>query len=172
MTNATGRAILGKIEEIRPRTNNRPKRARRRKAVIFLVKLSKLKKWNTDKYLDDWDGGYAVLSVTMGSGMLGPGYEQAIQVLMVEILRKLKNLALPEDEPSLNLKVDSLVDKVTAENEKLPGWRDFSGAQVGAAKCLAFQMWKSGCIIPDEIKESRKILISKHWIQAPERKKG
>ena len=36
--------------------------------------------------LDTWDSGSTIWSVEMGG--IGPGYEQAIQVLMVELCRR------------------------------------------------------------------------------------
>jgi hypothetical protein len=81
-----------------------------------------------------WDKGESVWSVEMGG--IGPGYEQAIQVLIFALLREFDGKPLP------------------AEGE-WKGWGDavvhrlndtcrFSGAQVGAAKNVAARMLKLG----------------------------
>ena len=57
--------------------------------------------------LSQWDRGEAVWSVSMGG--LGPGYDQAIQILVMEILRDFAELlAIPNiaGDPGLELSVD------------------------------------------------------------------
>lgn len=111
-----------------------------------------------------WDRGETVWSVEMGG--LGPGYEQCIQVLMIELLRDLDGKTLPEteDKEAWRSLGDSVVDQL---NETL----HFSGAQVGVAKSVAFRILRIGYVLAlDEIKRrdpSRLIQISNVWPRAP-----
>lgn len=81
-----------------------------------------------------WDAGETIWTIEM-SGM-GPGYEQAIQLLAIEIVRD--NLGKPLPDPA---NYEWGRDTVTRVNEECGG---FSGAQVGAARYLAFGWLKDG----------------------------
>lgn len=113
-----------------------------------------------------WDAGESIWSIEMGG--LGPGYEQAIQVLAVEILRDWIDKPLPEKMPS-----DWADDTVKRIDYRLPDGKfacgGFSGAQVGAAKLLAHNWLLYG---PKFVHEridlkDRRIQVSNTWPRAP-----
>lgn len=87
------------------------------------------------EYLERWDKGEAVWTLEMGG--IGPGYEQAIQVLVTELLRDNLDKPLP-DEDSWRSWGDDVVSRIDATAG------GFSGAQVGAAKGLAVRYLQEG----------------------------
>jgi hypothetical protein len=122
--------------------------------------------------VDAWDKGDAVWSVEMGG--LGPGYEQAIQVLAVECMRELVRVDFqwtgkqPKDTDAARALLDPVVDRVN----QWPGM-GFSGAQVGAAMGIACKFHHYGPLhMLNRAAESRRIQISKTWpaSSAPEGK--
>jgi len=84
--------------------------------------------------LQRWDAGETVFTVEMGG--LGPSYEQAIQVLVFELLRDLAQKPLPKKP-----KPDWGNSTVTRIDKKMGG---YSGAMVGAAKSLAYRAIRDG----------------------------
>jgi hypothetical protein len=107
--------------------------------------------------LERWDAGQNVWTIEMGG--LGPGYEQAIQVLMMEIIRDEIDNELP-DQDGWPVWADKTISRVDA---RIGG---FSGAQVYAAKSLAFQFLKVGPIgimTEEDLKDSHKIQINKDF---------
>lgn len=109
-----------------------------------------------------WDRGDSIFMVEMGG--LGPGYEQCIQLLTVELLREFNGKPLPEKGHW-----DGWGDEVVRRLNPTMG---FSGAQVGAAKSQAARMLTIGygaALL--EIKKrdaDRTILVSSHWPRVPE----
>ena len=114
-----------------------------------------------------WDRGDSVWSVEMGG--LGPGYEQAIQCAMVEIVRDNIGKPLPDPEnPADEKALDEFgYDTIRKHDEKLLG---LSGAQAGAARSLAYRILSKGyeptlasarAAIPD-----RMIQVSNSWPSA------
>jgi hypothetical protein len=102
-----------------------------------------------------WDAGETIWSIEIGG--LGPGYEQAIQVLMVELVRDLKDQPLPTDE-TFSTWGDATVSRINKD------CRGFSGAQVGAAKQIAYKFLKLGpAAALSTVPSDRKILVSNHW---------
>lgn len=84
-----------------------------------------------------WDRGETIWSVEMGG--LGPGYEQAIQVLIVELLRDCYGKPLPEPgTPASDSWGDDTVKRIDSQ------CLGFSGAQVGVAKSVAYKMLLNG----------------------------
>ena len=81
-----------------------------------------------------WDRGEPIWSVEMGG--IGPGYEQAIQVLIVEIMRDELDKPLPEPGAA-NGWADATISRLDKEF-------GFSGAQVGAARSVAYQFLRYG----------------------------
>lgn len=81
-----------------------------------------------------WDAGEPIWSVELGG--LGPGYEQAIQVLAVELVRD--NLGKPLPEKATREWGDDTVRRVDE------GCCGLSGAQVGQSKWLAWNWLKTG----------------------------
>src|SRR5689334_19222025 len=89
--------------------------------------------------LEAWDRGDSLWSVEMGG--LGPGYEQAIHVLVFEIIRDYVDRpdAIPNEGQAAREWADDTVHRVN----DWPGC-GFSGAQVGAAKHLAWKFLVKG----------------------------
>ena len=113
-----------------------------------------------------WDRGDSVWSVEMGG--FGPGYEQAIQLLVMEIVRDELGKPLPNPGTSFRDWGDATVHRVN----DWPGC-GFSGAQVGAAKSLAYRFLCDG---PGKALESyraqepdgdRVIQVSQSWPRKP-----
>jgi len=115
-----------------------------------------------DEQLRIWDSGESVWSIEMGG--LGPGYEQAIQILVIEIIRDNISNPLP-DENTWSDWGDSTVSRI---DYKKPDGKyscgGFSGAQVGAAKQIAFRFLRDG---PEKALKSapddRRIQVSNFW---------
>lgn len=84
-----------------------------------------------------WDAGEVLTSINLGG--LGPGYDQAIQVLIFAILRKLHDQKLPPRDEE----IVALVQKTI--NELIDG-KDlgYSGAQGGAAASIAWRYLSRG----------------------------
>lgn len=112
--------------------------------------------------LNRWDDGKLVFTIEMGG--LGPEYEQAIQVLVFEIIRDSLNVTLPDESDKDKMKTfsasfgDSAVSRI---DEKMGG---YSGAMIGAAKYLAYRALRDGWektlkSAPDE----RRIQVSKDF---------
>ena len=107
-----------------------------------------------------FDRGDVVHTLEMGG--IGSGYEQAIQVLMVELLRP----GIAPTEANWDTWGDDIVHRMDEDN-------GFSGAQVGAAKWLANQVFKFGMnsvlarakakAEESGEKDDRAIMFSKHW---------
>lgn len=112
-----------------------------------------------------WDRGESIWSIEMGG--LGPGYEQAIQVLAVEIMRD--NLEKPLPEPE-----DDAAREWGYDTAKRLAHFGFSGAQVGAARHIAFKMLNEGygktltkAKAQEGFEADRFILVSKDFPQVP-----
>jgi hypothetical protein len=123
--------------------------------------------------LEAWDSGRSVWTIEMGG--LGPGYEQALQICMVEICRAALKEPRQETETDdlYQVRFMALCDKVVREIDTKCG--GFSGAQVGAANQLAFRFVRDGIQEsfdsfkrqrPEEF-DKRHIQISSYWPQAP-----
>jgi hypothetical protein len=116
--------------------------------------------------LRKWDSGETIWTIEMGG--LGPGYEQAIQVLAVEILRDNIDSPLPTNEDFREWG-NSTITRIDYE---LPdgSWScgGYSGAQVGAAKQVAFRWLRDGTAkFHESVPDDRRIQISKFWPKAP-----
>lgn len=111
------------------------------------------------EWLRRWDSGDSVWSVEMGG--LGPGYEQAIQIAAVAIVRT--NLGKPLDDTEDALKEWGW--------DAIPKGLGLSGAQAGAARNLAYKMLKYGpaeCVrqIKESGAEDRLIQVCKYFPEA------
>ena len=124
--------------------------------------------------LHEWDSGRTIWTIEMGG--LGPGYEQALQICMVEICRAAikEPRRQDEDDKQYSDRFKVLRDVVVHEIDSMCG--GFSGAQVGAATSLAYRFVTDGPEKafasfkqqrPDEFEE-RHTMISKDWPKAPE----
>ena len=120
---------------------------------------------NAKEAVEIWDKGGTLWSIEMGG--LGPGYEQAIQVLFVEIIRDHLNTVFPTEKEKLTEYLNNEFGNAAIERtDKNAG--GYSGAQVGAAKQLAYKFLTDGwekIMSMDEIKD-RHIQISKFWPKA------
>lgn len=117
------------------------------------------------EWLERWDSGKGVWSIEMGG--LGPGYEQAIQVTLAEVIRHM----LKEDYIA-HAWEDNEIWKQDYEKIEQWGFKDekiksmgLSGAQWGAAVNLARHLYKDGPIktFTDERVKDRHIQVSKNF---------
>lgn len=95
-----------------------------------------------------WDRGEIITTVEMGG--LGPGYEQALQILVFEIIR-----------------ADG--DHEVAIKRASPGVGGFSDAQVGAARALAGRAIEKGWAATlAEVDPDRRVMVDRRFPQPPE----
>ncbi len=117
------------------------------------------------EWLDRWDAGETVWSIEMGG--MGPGYEQAIQVMAAELLRILiageYDAALWEDDSRWAIDKNSIQNNAH-ENKTIIGLEP-SGAQYGAALNLAIHLYRQGpvAVFNKEQVKDRHIQISKKF---------
>lgn len=104
-----------------------------------------------------WDAGEPITTIEMGG--LGPGYEQAIHIGVMELIRKLIDLPLQTGNNELNQQFDDALLEVNREQDL-----GLSGAQAGAIRNLAFQYlthpWEE---VLKMVGEDRRILVSKRF---------
>ena len=116
-----------------------------------------------------WDAGESIRTVEMGGG-IGPGYEQAIQVLAIEIVRDNLDKPLPPDGDKAAWREFGMA---TAERIDVKGPDGkyscgFSGAQFGAACNLAARWLRIGpAAVHAEVPRGRRIQASRFWPHAP-----
>lgn len=115
---------------------------------------------DADEWLRRWDEGRTVWSIEMGG--LGPGYEQAIQIATVEVLRILLKGNYRKDKLS-QAEWDTLDDKMFLV--KAVKGLGLSGAQMGGAKNLAYHIFSKGPIVvlSDTAVKDRHIQVSKSF---------
>ena len=126
---------------------------------------------NAREQLQRWDAGEIIWSIEMGG--LGPGYEQAIQILAIEITRDNLDKPVPTTDAEWQTWGDSTVTRI---DYRLPdgsySCAGFSGAQVGAAKRIALGWLCDGpakyLAQLEADQQDRKIQVSKTWPHAPE----
>ncbi len=109
--------------------------------------------------LQKWNNKESVWSVEMGG--LGPGYEQCIQVMIFEMCKERIDYGVTKDN------FDKVVEPVITRLDKQFG--GFSGAQVGAAKSVAFKFLTRGYneSLNDEQIKDRKIQVENTWEYKP-----
>lgn len=111
-----------------------------------------------------WDSGRSIWSIEMGG--IGPGYEQAIQTLAIEIVRDELTKPVPE-KPDREWGM-STVERIDI---KLPDGRyscgGFSGAQVRAARQLAYSWLTIGPAAVQQQQNAGHIQVSSFWPRAP-----
>jgi hypothetical protein len=119
--------------------------------------------------LEKWDAGDSIWMVEMGG--LGPGYEQAIQVLAMELVRDKLNQTLPPiGDPAWGSWGDETVSRIDYRKpDGTYACGGFSGAQVGAAKSLALHILRHGPAkaFSDEAGKNRMIQVSRTWPNIP-----
>ena len=114
------------------------------------------------EWLRRWDEDGHIWSIEMGG--LGPGYEQAIQVLAVEIVRDSLGKPFPKAGEKIGDWGDATVARI--DYKKPDGsyaMGGYSGAQVGAAKNLAWHVLNSGPAKAFEPVRDRLIQVSKRF---------
>jgi hypothetical protein len=119
-----------------------------------------------EEYLRRWDAGQTVWTVEMGG--LGPGYEQALQIAMIEVLRYLY---------TEKINVNPIFDdpqEARAYYDQLHEWSQtnptisklgVSGAQWGAAVNLALNIYRKGpaALLNSDTFEDRKIQVERDF---------
>jgi hypothetical protein len=111
---------------------------------------------NAAEQLAKWDSGKSIWSIEMGG--LGPGYEQAIQVSAIEIVRDNLDRPLPKQLPS------DWGEETLRRIDQPDNNLGLSGAQWGAAKTLAYHWLKEGpASIMKQVNKDRHIQVSKSW---------
>ena len=112
-----------------------------------------------------WDAGESIWSISMGG--FGPGYEQAIQILAIEIVRDNLDKAMPAagDVKAWHDWGMSTAERIDQKDENgRYACGGFSGAQVGAARNLAAAWLRRGpAAVHAEATEDRRILVSNFW---------
>lgn len=109
--------------------------------------------------LKKWNNKETVWSVEMGG--LGPGYEQCIQAMVFEM----RNAGIDKKVTPENF--DKITEQVISKLDNKMG--GFSGAQVGAARSVAFKFLTTGyneCLNDKAIKD-RKIQVENSWEYKP-----
>jgi hypothetical protein len=119
--------------------------------------------------LELWDAGRPIWSVEMGG--IGPGYEQCIHIMAMEMLRKILDQCGEEITKLQEQGTEEQWDDFFSAHEKLfdyddssQGYLGASGAQYGAARNICSVMirhgWEKGLEMADK---ERHILISKDF---------
>ena len=111
------------------------------------------------EWLKRWDEGKAVWSIEMGG--LGPGYEQALQIAAVEVLRYFIEYEFDKEFASIN--TEDLYDRF--REHKIIQTLGLSGGQWGAAIYIAKLLCSLGPIkiMTDPAYTNNKIQISKYF---------
>lgn len=118
-------------------------------------------------WLKRWDDGQSVWSISMGG--LGPGYEQAIQITVAEILRHLleRKYDATAWADSEKWQADRKeIEEAGFANPKIDAL-GLSGAQWGAAMNMALQLYRRGprAIMADEQVKDRHIQVHRNFPQ-------
>jgi hypothetical protein len=135
---------------------------------IDTVEHQKIEAYGADavEWLARWDRGESVWSISMGG--FGPGYEQAIQITAAEILRwfidQNADVALWDDPETAK----PIIDRMEETLFDVPAVKrlDLSGAQWGAAKNLAANIYRQGGmrkIMSDERVKDRHIQVRRNF---------
>ena len=133
------------------------------------MELSELYGADATEWLRRWDEGRSVWSVEMGG--LGPGYEQAIQITGVEVLRHMLQEKYDytkwDEQQDVWQRDLETVRKFGYANETIKKL-GLSGAQWGAAVSLACCIYRRGPVdaLTDQAIEDRKTQVSKNFPKA------
>lgn len=123
-------------------------------------------------WLKRWDEGKGVWSIEMGG--LGPGYEQCIQIACAEILRYMLSRGYDPAKREDSEQDNSANEEVDNNGFGNPVIKSLvlSGAQWGAAKKLAFFLYRNGPrgLMKDERVKDRHIQVSRDFPQGAVRK--
>lgn len=112
----------------------------------------------------EWDAGTIVHTLEMGG--MGPGYEQAIQVLVMELCRAWADKTEPDWEAMEPEDIER--ERRLVYDQHFQG-EGYSGAQVGAATSLAIAYCRRGPrVCAGEVGDDRHTMVSRHFPKAPE----
>lgn len=112
----------------------------------------------------DWRDGQVVWTAELGG--MGPGYEQAIQVLLFEIMARWGDRPVPQ--PINNKYPEEFIKHVDDVTKNLDKEWGFSGAQVGVAQSTAYSFMHNGYAeMMEKLPEDRKIMVSNHMTMRP-----
>lgn len=106
-----------------------------------------------------WDENGTIPTMEMGG--LGPGYEQALQIAVVEICRHFIGRPIPEDPKAFDNDSNEVLSRIDKDVLGL------SGTQAGAAKKLAWNFLRHGWDATIKKENDRRIMISRAWPKAP-----
>lgn len=111
-----------------------------------------------------WDQGEIVTTVELGG--MGPGYEQAIQVCAFEMIRDALAAKFRATDENITA-FDRLTDATVRRIDRQCG--GLSGAQVGAARWLAFRTLRDGweAVITMARKKDQTTMVSRAWPNVP-----
>jgi len=113
-----------------------------------------------------WDSGGTIWSIEMGG--LGPAYEQAIQILAIEIIRD--EMANPLPVLPYGRWGYATVSRIDAPDPVTGkcACGGFSGAQVSAAQLIAYRFLSFGAVGFDKfIPKDRRIQVNRFYPVAP-----
>lgn len=118
-----------------------------------------------EDWLARWDEGRTVWTIEMGG--LGPGYEQAIQITVAELVRHMIEAAYVADawQDEKVWKQDrETIEKAAFANETISNL-GLSGAQYGAALNVATNLYRRGplAVFTDKRVKDRMIQASKNF---------
>lgn len=133
---------------------------------------------SNNEILKTWDDNLPVSVISMGG--LGPGYEQCIQIVALELLRRFKDdpfvLACQRIEGEIEKeKRDEFFDRMREATLEIDKAHDIqlSGAQAGAAQSEAWMWLRNGYAkamnkAREQLKDDpdRFILVSREWPNA------
>lgn len=107
-----------------------------------------------------WDSDQPVYTLEMGKQ--GPSHEQAIHIAIFELLRLVLSKGLPKDLNKASTSLDSYLALIDQTKQL-----KLSGTQAGAAKHLAFLMFKMGFKqTVDSHKNLKKIQVTRWFPKA------
>lgn len=115
-------------------------------------------KETNEEVIAKWNRNEIVWSAELGG--MGPGYEQAIQILLFELLANWKITDNLEEGEKYSEIFNAYVDSTAHRLSKL----GFSGAQVEVARATAFQFLKFGYAeIMNKLPDERRIMVNKSF---------
>lgn len=117
---------------------------------------------DAQEWLSRWDEGKSVWSVSMGG--FGPGYEQALQIAAVEVVRCMTLRDYDSSKWGDTEEWDKCRKEVEEVMLKHLDNLGLSGSQWGAAFGLGARMYRDGPIkLMDGVADERRIQVSKHF---------
>ena len=120
---------------------------------------------SVEEMIERWDNNESIWSVDMGG--MGPGYEQALQIAALEILRHLIAAKYDAEEWTDKSKAERDRDLIEKAVTPTVSYLRLSGAQWGAAMNIASVFYMHGPTKALEMAdEDRRIQVSKTFPKA------